>query len=123
MGRSIVKLPYKGKDYYLLWSSIVDAPITYGVPLKELEDYLREEEGARYMREDHPRRMERVEKYGTSSLHGETPEEFIVVNRAGPDEQRITLEGIIYQYIARAGEDVTHAEMVPYFWPYEDEDD
>ncbi len=80
MGRTIVKLEHEGEDYYLVWSSIVDAPVTYGLSLEELEDYLREEEGARYMRDTHPQRMERVKRRGHSSImdsNCESGEEYV----------------------------------------------
>ena len=78
MGQTIVMLEHEGQEYYLLWSSVVDAPVTYGLSLEELEDHLREEEGARYMRQVHPRRMERVRRNGNSGYSGySSGEEFI----------------------------------------------
>jgi hypothetical protein len=113
MGQTIVKLKHEGQDYYLLWSSIVDAPVTYGLSLEELEDYLREEEGARYMRDTHPMRMERVQKRGHSSYmdaNCESGEEFvrhqIHQGRANklPDDDPggwWTVEEVIRDYIVR----------------------
>lgn len=51
---------------YLVWSTIVGAPITYGLPLWEFKRHYRDEYGREAMR-GLPERLKRVEKSGTSS--------------------------------------------------------
>lgn len=105
MGRFICKIPYEGEDYYLIWSSIVDAPVTFGMKLEEFTDFMREEEGQRYMKTEHSHRMERVDRFGTSIYRGESVEDLIILNRCGPQEQCLTLEDIIKKYIVRRERD------------------
>jgi len=118
MGRSICKIPHEGKDYYLVWSTICDSFITYGLELEEFTEWMREEEGNRYMEDTHPGRMERVEKYGTSSRMDSSVEEVIGCNRCGPREKRISMEGIIYKFIVMRGKEVDDEVMNKYRRPY-----
>jgi hypothetical protein len=43
-------------------------------------------------------RLERVERFGTSLLFGETADELIAFNRAGPGESSLTKEELIQEY-------------------------
>jgi len=114
MGQTIVKLVHEDRDYYLLWSSIVDSPITYGLSLEELEGFLREEEGGRYMRDSHPGRMERVQERGHSSMVSDynSGEEFVRhqihqerSQEMGDDEcSWWTVEEVIQEYIVNRPE-------------------
>lgn len=95
MAKFIVKLD----DYYLEWSTIVDAPTTYGMSEDEFREYYRDEYG-RNGSLDLEERLERCKKYGTSMIPGHTPEDLIVCNRAGPEESELTLKQIksVYCY-------------------------
>lgn len=93
MPRIIIKLENK----YLEWSTVVDAPVTYGMSLKEFKEYYKEEYGSNGM-EDLPRRLQRVNKTGSSSMT-ESLGNLIAVNRAGENERRLTKKGIIKKYI------------------------
>jgi hypothetical protein len=97
MGQFIVKLGGK----YLVWSTIVDAPITYGMDEAELQEWVKDEYGQQGLR-DLPARMERVEQKGTSALTIESAERTVWFNRAGPGESQLTVEQIIEQYVTRA---------------------
>ncbi len=90
----IVKL----EDKYLLWSTIVDAPTSYGMTLNELRAYYLDEYGAAGMREL-PERLARVEQCGTSAVDGETPDQMMWLNRAGARETPLTRAQIIAHYI------------------------
>lgn len=97
MSDVICKLP---NGNFLLWSLFTDAPSTYGVALPGLEEYLRREEGERYMRETHPDRMRIVEMHGTS-LRSPMPKSFeqlIKTNRAGPNDEPLTMDEILEQF-------------------------
>ena len=63
MPRFIVKLSEGDKEWYMEWSTVVDAPVTYGMSLEEFNKYYQEENGLRGM-EDLPKRMERVKARG-----------------------------------------------------------
>lgn len=96
MGNPIVKL--EGK--YLVWSTVSDSPITYGLTLAELRRYVKEEDGRRGL-EDLARRLERVEQKGTSSHLDANADDTIWLNRAGPDETSLHREEIIEFFVRR----------------------
>ena len=93
MGKCIVKI----KDKYFEWSTIVDAPVTYGMNKEELRNYIKEEYGNRGLREL-PQRLERVEEKGASWQSGANLEDTIRLNRAGENEETITKEGIYNKF-------------------------
>jgi hypothetical protein len=64
----IVKLSKDGVDRYFEWSTVVDAPTTYGMALDEFREYYREHYGESGM-EQLPGRLARVEKTGCSAYH------------------------------------------------------
>lgn len=104
------------EDKYVEWSSVVDAPSTSIMTKKEVEEYIQaihsREEQIAY--EKNPeilemkkkivatkvqRRMDRVEMNGTSSaISGDTMENTLSGNRAGPKESTISLDKIIELY-------------------------
>lgn len=87
MGRAII---YAGGVFFE-WSTVVDAPISTAMSRTEMHDYLLRE----YGRHDKPdERLDRAEKFGTSAFDS-TLEGLISVNRAGPNESRLSLEEII----------------------------
>lgn len=93
MARFIVKIDGK----YLEWSTVVDAPVTYGMTREEFEAYYRFNYGESWM-EHLPERMARVEANGTSSFNCTSIEDVIAGNRAGDGEQELTLEQIAEKY-------------------------
>lgn len=116
MPRYICKTNVDGVDYYLEWSTVVDAPVTYGMPLEEFESYYRIRYGTsqteRYTfgKEVAPseldKRMERVEKFGTSCVYGTSFESMASGNRAGDNEEELTFEQIVDKFIRnRPGDD------------------
>jgi len=92
MGRFIVEIrnPEDDADRRLLeWSTVVDAPVTYGMREDEFTDYYQAEYGNEGMREL-PARMARVREKGTSAYDDESWEDTaLVCNRAGPDETQV----------------------------------
>jgi hypothetical protein len=93
--RYIIKL----EDQYLEWSTVVDAPVTFGMSLEEFTEYYKVEYGCRAMRFEFKDRMDRVEKTGTSALLYDSVDEVIEHNRAGKDETCLSKEQIIDFYI------------------------
>jgi len=105
MGRGIVKL---GKEWYVEWSTVVDAPVTFGMNRDELIEYLFEQEGNKWHDLDDPRileiierdvanRLERIDQKGTSFYHYRS-NDFVKHNRAGKNECRLDLNQLIYWY-------------------------
>lgn len=98
MGRATIKLTDKKTniDYYLEWSSVVDAPVTNGMSLEEFKEYFEKEYGTINL----PRlesRLKKVEETGTSSslLSLESLSNF---NHAGHDGRTLSIEEIINKY-------------------------
>lgn len=106
MGQFIVKL----KEHYLIWSSIVDAPITKGMDLKQLKRWIRSRYGSDGVGEL-PARLGRVEKKGTSAMQDDSAVDTIWLNRAGPDEKPMTVAGIYHHYCL--GEDMRDEWLIP----------
>lgn len=84
-------------DYYLEWSTVVDAPVTYGMSMGEFEDYYKSAYGNEGMI-GLPERMIRVEKKGTSSIIDDNLHTLIRGNKAGDDESELTYEELIDRY-------------------------
>ena len=92
MGKAIIKI----KDKYFEFSTIVDAPVTYGMNEEELRNYIKDEYGNEGLK-NLGDRLKRVEKNGTS-FHGEDLESTLIVNRAGCNEERLTEDEIYDMY-------------------------
>ena len=97
MGNCIIKI----EDQYFEWSTVVDAPITRGMMLVELEAYVKNEYGREGL-EKLPARVQRADATGTSMLGHASLDDTISVNRAGPDESCISKADILKRY-GRAG--------------------
>ena len=109
MPRYIVKLNDGTRDYYLEYSTIVDAPVTFGMSLEEFTDYYRKEYGENSLRFEFPERMTRVEERGTSSRIGyESAEQTMKRNRAGKNGTRLTIPQIIDLYCVNTDWAVCH---------------
>lgn len=89
----IIKL----KKYYLEWSSVVDAPITYGMTLAEFKKYYKKKYGSNSMT-NLEERLKRVEKNGTSCQLGDTIKDFISTNRAGNRGGKLSEKDLIENY-------------------------
>ncbi len=93
MGRYIVKL----NDYYFEFSTIVDAPVSFGMSLTAFKKYYLLEYGQHNYKKLEER-LSRVEKYGSSSVPNEAAEEILSCNRAGPKEDCLTTDEIYKAY-------------------------
>lgn len=93
MGHCLIKI----KDLYFEWSTVVDAPVTYGMTLDELKAYVKEERGNDGLREL-PRELENIERQGTAIQTNYTLAELTDNNRAGENEKHISLEKIYERY-------------------------
>lgn len=102
MGHSIIKLNDGTENYYLEWSSTVDAPVTFGMSLDEFKKYYRDEFG-QYGFEKLGPRLERVGRKGTSSHLDDDVDDTISHNRAGKNGTCLTKEQIICKRSAPEG--------------------
>lgn len=93
MPRYIIKI----KDKYLEWSTVVDAPVTYGGTLEEFKEYYLNEYGSSSLA-NFEERLERVEQVGTSERGAKNLAYTIGVNRAGPKETCLTEDEIYQKY-------------------------
>ena len=94
MGRYIIKL----EEFYLEWSTIVDAPVTYGMKIDDFKEYYKEEYGSHGMK-DLPDRLERIEENGVSAYPPDNDlDSLLAYNRAGKNESVLTKEEIIKEY-------------------------
>lgn len=96
-----------GKDYYLEWSSIVDAPVTNGMDLESFKRYYHNKYGRREF-EELPERLARVEASGVSSHIGNL-DDLIVYNRAGDNEEVLTKKQIIEKYCKQVNQEESNA--------------
>ena len=103
MPRYIVKLQHGNTPYYLEWSTIVDAPVTYGMSLEEFNEYYKDTYGTDGMH-GLPERMARVEEKGTSAINDDSGHETISFNRAGKNETCLSVEQIIEWYCVKQKE-------------------
>jgi len=85
---------------FLEWSTVVDAPTTYGMPRGEFDQYALQCYGSNYFENEHPIRMKRALENGTSSHPpiGVSFEKLAAHNRAGPNESCLSIDEIIARY-------------------------
>lgn len=87
-----------GNDYYLEWSTVVDAPVTYGMTLDEFREYYKAEYGNQGIK-TLPEELKRVEEYGISAHPPFNElESYFRHNRAGEKESRLNKQQIIEKY-------------------------
>jgi len=85
-------------DYYLEWSTIVDAPVTYGLILDEFKKYYKQEYGEQGMKEL-PERLKRVEENNIGAYPPfDNYSSYFEHNRAGENETTLNKEGILKKY-------------------------
>lgn len=89
MPRYTVKLTdgKDNKEYYLVWSTIVDAPVTYGMSKENYMEWYKEEYG-----------RIALEEWLQGKRNMADIEEFLNYNRAGENEEQLDKEGILNKY-------------------------
>ncbi len=84
---------------YNLYTTVADgACYESALTLEQLEEVLRFEGGQRAI-EALPARLERAHRTGCSSMRGETLEECIACNRAGPNGTCLTVDEFVRRYL------------------------
>lgn len=100
MSRIIVKLKDRKHNYYLEWSTVVDAPVTNGMSLDEFKRYYKREYGKRGT-EELKTRLPRVETGGCSSFVLSL-EDVLDNNKAGENEKHLTKKEILKKYCLKS---------------------
>lgn len=98
MARIILKIKddKTNKEYYLEWSTIIEAPVTYGLSLAGFKEYYKDEYGKvglKVLEEE----MERINRTGTNSKYN-TAEYYFENNQAGRHGACIDKEEILNRY-------------------------
>lgn len=107
---------------FLEWSSVVDAPVTFGMTEAELRKHIAEHYGTEGLRVADSR-IERAKRVGTSYLdNNESFDDLVSFNRAGPNETQLTKEQLIRIYmVEKRNPDPCRAEDVGTEWADDDE--
>lgn len=82
---------------YLEWSTIVDSPVTDGLPLEDFKLYYEREYGREGMRRL-GERLKRVEEKGVSSFYDPSIDDVLLHNRAGPNSTELSYDEIYDAY-------------------------
>lgn len=98
MGRYIVKLADRQHktDYYMEWSTVVDAPVTWGMTLDNFKEYYIEEYGKSSV-DELEKRLLRVEERGCSAMFDDL-DSLIQTNRAKEGGGKATKTYILDNY-------------------------
>jgi hypothetical protein len=107
MPRFIIKLEDGDREWLLEWSTVVDAPVTYGMSRADFRTWYGIEYGEREVRpslggmSNLDFRLARVDATGSSSIDGATVDDIISGNRAGDGESELTKEEITELFCRR----------------------
>lgn len=91
MSRFFVKLIKNDVPHYLVWSTVVDSPISDGMPLEQFKEYFISSRGKDYI-EYFEKEIEIADRKYQENL------KFIRKNRAGKNEKQLTIPEIIALY-------------------------
>lgn len=89
----VLKLP---NGNYMLWSTVGEGPISYGLPLREFETLWRDLYGSEGMKQ-WVDTLRKVEKWGSSSP-GSSAEKIMSMNSAGRGGAELTFQEIMAQF-------------------------
>ena len=107
MGRYIVKLDTSEGPRYLDYSTVVDAPVSYGLTREEFVEHYHEERRRRLEQEleaemaDLPRRLDQADEVGSTSMFYKSAQEALLCNRAGKNWTCMTIEQIVEHYCVK----------------------
>jgi len=89
--------PADGREYFLRWSTVVDAPTTAGMSEEELREWYAQEYGRQGLL-DLPSAIHAARTKGVASVGYRDLADVIAGNRAGEGATELTLEEIVEQY-------------------------
>lgn len=86
--------------YYLEWSTVCDAPLTWGMTRAQLKELLVDRGDGDVVVES---RLARVDKNGSSCIAGGpwSADDVVLSNRAGPNESNLSKAELVYWYCVR----------------------
>ena len=86
-------------DAYNIYGTIADGPhYESALTLEQLTEVIGQKFGEAGLR-DLPHHLERAHRTGCSSMHGETLEECIAYNRAGPNEANMPVAEFVERHL------------------------
>lgn len=103
MGWAVFKVDDNGEERFLVWSSVVDAPISFALTAKEFGEFV-VHDAVRDARETAARMLQRARETGTSSRMVSSLADVLCVNRAGPRESKLTKDEVLEFYVRRKEE-------------------
>lgn len=104
MGKVIFKVTDDGQQHFLVWSSVVDAPVTFACTADEIVE-LWVEEAKERATEEAQRMIEQARITGSSSRTGfYSLADVVGANRAGPNESALAEDEIVEFYVRRKKE-------------------
>lgn len=104
MPRFTLRLDTPRGQRFMEWSTVVDAPVTWGVPLREYKRYYKERYGSDGMKHL-ATVLADIERTGAATAFGETAEQAVLCNRAGRGETGLTLQQIIEHWCSNERDD------------------
>jgi hypothetical protein len=106
MGAGVIRVDDNGEERFLVWSSVVDAPLSFACTEAQFIEYWVEREQRR-AREEAERMIARAREPGRDLS------DVVVANRAGPKEVALT-EDEILEFFVRRKEDPTAKTLAAY---------
>lgn len=94
-GRCIIKLKKDDQEWYLEWSSTIDAPITFAMSKEEMTIWLRKQ---RWFDFEIENLMKQLDKTGCGLPNVKSVEDLIKDNRAGENKECLTYEQIVEKF-------------------------
>jgi hypothetical protein len=92
------------KGWFLVWSTVVDAPVTCAMTREELVEWWRGEHGRQGVADLGPR-IERAAAHGTSAWPARrSAEDAVAGNRAGPRDRCVSLAAVFDRAVADRGD-------------------
>jgi hypothetical protein len=119
MGQTIIKLD-ANEDFYVLWSSVVDAPVAFGTR-EEIAEILIADAVLKATAETQER-FARVDEHGTSSMIGRPPEYSYDDGGMIYQQQGWLKRSDLKELCIRLGND-ENADVSDLLAPFEDEED
>lgn len=95
----ICRFEHGGTPYYFDFSTVVDAPVSCAMKLREYKRYYFDKYGSEGMR-DLPGRLARADAKGTSSISDKDLRDTVSFNRAGPKEGHVGVKKLLAMVLA-----------------------
>lgn len=101
MPRFFIKLNAGDRDWYLIWSTVVDAPVSLGMSREEAGEHVREQYGRGQLESWWPGALKLLDERGVSSRGYSSHIDAVCANRAGAGESCLSPVEIVEVYCLR----------------------